>query len=155
MTESESSSISSSISEKSTPSLSTTVSNCTNGRLTRSRSKTSGVNEILLRPSMIIRSPVFTSTLARALTADTLKVPKPFIFTELSVSSSSSFTTSNIAPIKSEASLSDKPYLSLSSRAKSFTLAIRIISFLHLVLHRCCRLEVKHDLRWNEHTLPR
>ena len=93
-----------SMSVKSTPSFSTIVSNCAKGLFTSSFIVASGVNDTLSCPSINTRSPVFTFTLSRGLTACTLNVPSPFTLTSLSVLSPS-FITSNIAETNFSASL--------------------------------------------------
>ena len=93
--------------ENSTPSLSTTVSNCANGLFTRSRRTTSGTNVILFRLSMTMRSPVFTSTLSRAPTGVSLNVPRPLTFTTPSCSTALS-KTSNIWATNLSASASGR-----------------------------------------------
>ena len=102
----------------STPSLITTVSNCAKGLFTKSFIVLSGVNEILSRPSIMIGSPVLTSTLLRALTLITLKVPSPFSLTSLSLFNPS-LRVSNIIVTKASASLSDSFFLLTRAIANS------------------------------------
>ena len=120
----------SSISSKSTPSFTTTVSNWANGLFTISFRMLSGVKVSLSLPSMVKRSPVFTLMLSRSLVACTLKVPSHFIFTCLSVSSPW-LHTSNIFLMKSSASTWLSPLLSASSFPSVFKLNLLIAHPLH------------------------
>ena len=106
------------ISSKSTPSFSTTVSNCENGLLTSSFMRASGVKVILLWPSIRTRSPVLTFTLSRSSTSMILNVPKPFILTTLSFSRLV-WMISNIALAKIAASRLFRPLRSTSTCARS------------------------------------
>ena len=120
----------SSISSKSTPSFTTTVSNWANGLFTISFRMLSGVKVSLSLPSMVKRSPVFTLMLSRSFVACTLKVPSHFIFTCLSASSPW-LHTSNIFRMKSSASTWLSPLLSASSFPSVFKLNLLIAHPLH------------------------
>ena len=120
----------SSISSKSTPSFTTTVSNWANGLFTISFRMLSGVKVSLSLPSMVKRSPVFTLMLSRSFVACTLKVPSHFIFTCLSASSPW-LHTSNIFRMKSSASTWLRPLLSASSFPSVFKLNLLIAHPLH------------------------
>ena len=120
----------SSISSKSTPSFTTTVSNWANGLFTISFRMLSGVKVSLSLPSMVKRSPVFTLMLSRSFVACTLKVPSHFIFTCLSASSPW-LQTSNIFRMKSSASTWLSPLLSASSFPSVFKLNLLIAHPLH------------------------
>ena len=120
----------SSISSKSTPSFTTTVSNWANGLFTISFRMLSGVKVSLSLPSMVKRSPVFTLMLSRSFVACTLKVPSHFIFTCLSASSPW-LHTSNIFRMKSSASTWFRPLLSASSFPSVFKLNLLIAHPLH------------------------
>ena len=120
----------SSISSKSTPSFTTTVSNWANGLFTISFRILSGVKVSLSLPSMVKRSPVFTLMLSRSFVACILKVPSHFIFTCLSASSPW-LHTSNIFRMKSSASTWLKPLLSASSFPSVFKLNLLIAHPLH------------------------
>ena len=120
----------SSISSKSTPSFTTTVSNWANGLFTISFRMLSGVKVSLSLPSMVKRSPVFTLMLSRSFVACTLKVPSHFIFTCLSTSSPW-LHTSNIFRMKSSASTWLRPLLSASSFPSVFKLNLLIAHPLH------------------------
>ena len=69
------------VSSKTVFSFSTTVSKCEKGLFMISLKEGSGVKEILVCPSILIRSPVLTFTLSRLLTPINLNVPNPLIFT--------------------------------------------------------------------------
>ena len=118
-----------SISDKSTPSFTTVVSNWANGLFTRSFKLASGVNEIFSRPSMTMGSPVFTFTLFRALTDATLNVPRPLIFTSLSLRKPS-FSTSVMAERNWSASFWVILNFSANGAAKSENLLIVYSSIL-------------------------
>ena len=120
----------SSISSKSTPSFTTTVSNWANGLFTISFRMLSGVKVSLSLPSMVKRSPVFTLMLSRSFVACTLKVPSHFIFTCLSASSPW-LHTSNIFRMKSSASTWLRPLLSASSFPSVFKQNLLIAHPLH------------------------
>ena len=88
-------SLSTGVSSKTVPSLSTTVSKCANGLLIISFRAGSGVNETLVWPCISKRSPVLTFTLSRLSTSISLKAPRPLIFTYLSFSNASSISWKN------------------------------------------------------------
>ena len=117
---------------KSTPSLSTTVSNCENGLFTNSFIEASGVKVILSWPSMSTRSPVLTLMLSRASMSIILNVPSPFTFTKRSVSKAS-FTTSKSVMAKRSASFFFRPLLAVRTAAIS-CIDLRSISLRSSVL---------------------
>ena len=118
-----------SISVKSTPSFSITVSNCAKGLFTMSFKVASGVKVILSRPESSMASPVFTSTLFRALIRITLNVPNPFTLTIFSYLRAS-FTTSNITVRNSWAAAGVMPRFCAMAWASSFIVFLPIVIFL-------------------------
>ena len=135
---------------KSTPSLITTVSNCAKGLFTKSFMVLSGVNDILSRPSMIIGSPVLTSTLLRALTLITLNVPSPFSLTCLS-SFNPTLSVSNIVATKFSASFKESLFLLTRAIANSRipTLLFIFTSIFETFLNGSRGPKIQHEFRWN------
>ena len=117
-----------SISEKSTPSLTTTVSNCEKGLFTISLRMLSGVKLIFSLPPMTMRSPVFTSMLSRSFTVITLKVPSHLIFRSLSVSKDV-LATSNICLMNASASACFNPLFSARACASMEILDLLLIVY--------------------------
>ena len=116
-------------SSKATPALSTIVSNCENGRLTKSFIALSGVKVILSRPSITMRSPVFTSTLSRALMGVSLNAPRPFTLTNFSDNTLSCSVSINCVT-KCSASAAVNSCFSTKCFASSFKLIIPFLSTL-------------------------